>query len=398
MRRLRHLTQIMIGLDLGPPEIHWRQLAELFRLTPHLLAALGIGMAAVQPWLNGRTGAVAVAAGLITLQLASRFAGKFAFHRREGQSLTTWTRLFAVLSAASGLFWGLSLASLYLGGDGDSKLIVLAVGCGIIQSSAARAFMSPAPMLVNIGLLMGTVSMAAAVEGQWMMAPICAVYFLFQLTYLARLIDLYLGEIQAACGRERALAQLADANRKLKQANEQLARHALTDGLTGIANRRSFDTILNAAFAPAGDREPLSLILLDIDHFKVFNDTHGHQAGDDCLRLVARVISETLQDTPYSAARYGGEEFALILPGADSVEAARLAETLRSAIEAAETADLSGASPSISASFGAATRTRADATPADLVARADRALYRAKQKGRNRVAVDIPVDADGVKD
>ncbi|MDH6267809.1 diguanylate cyclase (GGDEF)-like protein [Rhizobium sp. SG_E_25_P2] len=388
MRRLRLLTHIMIGLDRGTPDIHWRQLGELFRITPHLLAALGIGLAAVEPWLHGQIGAVYMALGLIASQLTMRIAGQAAFRRRKDASLTKWTRIFAVVSAASGLFWGLALASLYLGGNSDSQLIVLAVGCGIIQSAAARAFMSPAPMLINIALVMSTVSTAAALEGQWMMAPICAVYFLFQLTYLARLSNLYLNEIQAGCEREIALEQLADANKRLKQANEQLARHALTDGLTGIANRRSFDAVLNAAFDDAGKAEPLSLILLDIDHFKAFNDTHGHQAGDDCLRLVARVITDALADSRYRAARYGGEEFALVLPGADSFEAARFAETLRSVIESVDTSDLAGAPQSISASLGAATRTRADQTPADLVARADRALYRAKQKGRNRVAVD----------
>jgi diguanylate cyclase (GGDEF)-like protein len=388
VRRLRLLTHIMIGLDRGTPDIHWRQLGELFRITPHLLAALGIGLAAVEPWLHGQIGAVYMALGLIASQLTMRIAGQAAFRRRKDASLTKWTRIFAVVSAASGLFWGLALASLYLGGNSDSQLIVLAVGCGIIQSAAARAFMSPAPMLINIALVMSTVSTAAALEGQWMMAPICAVYFLFQLTYLARLSNLYLNEIQAGCEREIALEQLADANKRLKQANEQLARHALTDGLTGIANRRSFDAVLNAAFDDAGKAEPLSLILLDIDHFKAFNDTHGHQAGDDCLRLVARVITDALADSRYRAARYGGEEFALVLPGADSFEAARFAETLRSVIESVDTSDLAGAPQSISASLGAATRTRADQTPADLVARADRALYRAKQKGRNRVAVD----------
>jgi diguanylate cyclase (GGDEF)-like protein len=381
----------MIGLDIGRPEIHWRQLAELYRITPHLLAALAIGLAALQPWLNGQTGAVCFSAGLIALQIVMRVAGQAAFRRRGDQSLTKWTRVFAVLSVASGACWGLSLAALYLGGDGDSQLIVLAVGCGIIQSSAARAFMSPAPMLINIAILMSTVSIAAALEGQWMMALICLVYFLFQSTYLARLSDLYLGEIKAEYERETALQQLADANRKLKQANEQLARHALTDGLTGIANRRSFDAALNAAFA-SDMSAPLSLILLDIDHFKAFNDSHGHQVGDDCLRLVASVIADVLDGGDVHAARYGGEEFALILPGADAFEAARLAERLRRAIAAAELSDLADAAPSISASFGAATRTRADLSPADLVARADRALYRAKQKGRNRVAVDGDAD------
>jgi diguanylate cyclase (GGDEF)-like protein len=384
----------MTGVELGRPETHWRRLAELFRITPHLLAALGIGMAAVQPWLLGQTGAVSFAGGLITLQLVMRIAGQAAFLNRRDQSLTRWTRVFAIISMASGLFWGLALSALYLGGDGDSKLIVLAVGCGIIQSSAARAFMSPAPVLVNMALLMSTVSTAAAIEGQWMMTPICIVYFLFQLTYLARLTDLYLGEIVAECERETALEQLADANRQLKQANEQLARHALTDGLTGIANRRSFDAALDAAFTDGSGSDPLSLILFDIDHFKAFNDRHGHQAGDDCLRLVARVIADCIAGTGYSAARYGGEEFALILSGADSVEAAQLAEMLRSAIERADTSELANAQHSISASFGAATRTRADCAPADLVARADRALYRAKQTGRNCVAVDRGSDAD----
>jgi diguanylate cyclase (GGDEF)-like protein len=364
------------------------------RITPHILAALGIGLAAIKPWLDGQVGAVTFASCVMAAQLVMRFAGQAAFKQRRHPNLSTWTRVFASISIASGLSWGLALSSLYLSGNGDSQLIILAVGCGIIQSSCARAFMAPAPMLINIALLMTMVSMAAALKGQWMMVPICCVYFLFQMTYLARLTDLYINEIKAEADRETALEQLADANARLKRANEQLARHALTDGLTGIANRRCFDATLGAAFAAATDAEPLSVVLLDIDHFKAFNDRHGHQAGDDCLRLVARVIAETLAGTGYYAARYGGEEFALILPGADSFEAARLAETLRNAIETADTAEPRDIRQPISASFGAATLTRADRAPADLVARADRALYRAKQRGRNRVAVDERNDAD----
>ncbi len=174
---------------------------------------------------------------------------------------------------------------------------------------------------------------------------------------------------------------------------EQLRRSASTDGLTGIANRRSFDITLDRYLARAvASFEPVSLVLLDIDHFKLLNDEHGHQTGDDVLRQVAALLVEHARaiDVP---ARYGGEEFAVVLPECELPEATVVAERLREAIA---TADLP---VSITVSAGVATFPTHGATSESLIRATDTALYRAKDEGRNRIAVataplpapDLPV-------
>ena len=160
---------------------------------------------------------------------------------------------------------------------------------------------------------------------------------------------------------------------------EQLRQSAATDGLTGIANRRAFDVTLDRYLARAVSTfEPVSLVLLDIDHFKKLNDDHGHQAGDDVLKQVAALLVETARsiDVP---ARYGGEEFAVVLPECDQDEALAVAERLRSAVARADLV------VPITVSAGVATFPEHGATPAALIRAADDALYQAKNSGRNRV-------------
>ena len=121
-----------------------------------------------------------------------------------------------------------------------------------------------------------------------------------------------------------------------KDLQEKLAALATSDGLTGIANRRHFDERLAEEWARAKrDGTPLSLLLADVDHFKKFNDQYGHQAGDACLRALARILSAQVRRPADVAARYGGEEFALLLPNTDAAGCARVGERIRNAIHQA---------------------------------------------------------------
>jgi|TARA_A100001391_G_scaffold65879_1_gene41589 diguanylate cyclase (GGDEF)-like protein/PAS domain S-box-containing protein len=176
------------------------------------------------------------------------------------------------------------------------------------------------------------------------------------------------------------LAELA-----LIEANADLSRKASTDALTGLANRRVFDEALERDMARCGRAgTPLSLILLDVDRFKHYNDFHGHQAGDRCLVMVANAIKTSLLRPADLAARYGGEEFAVILPDTGLAGAEAVAERIRTSIAAASTYDLGS---EVTASLGVAEYdlTKAPTTPESLVRRADGALYSAKAAGRNRV-------------
>lgn len=156
---------------------------------------------------------------------------------------------------------------------------------------------------------------------------------------------------------------------------------AASDALTGLPNRRAADEAFKRLAAHAGRSvTPLTAILLDLDHFKLVNDTHGHESGDRALALVGRIISSAIRASDF-AARYGGEEFLVLLPDTDGEAAMLVAEKLRSAIEHAE---LVGAG-SITASFGVAVLPTDAGEPEELLRKADRALYAAKEGGRNLV-------------
>ena len=163
---------------------------------------------------------------------------------------------------------------------------------------------------------------------------------------------------------------------------------ALVDGLTGIANRRRFDAELEREWRRASrSRMPLSLVLLDVDCFKLFNDLYGHPAGDECLRRVAAELAGVSTRAADLVARYGGEELAMVLPDVDADAATRLAESARARIEAlAIPHGASTAAPVVTVSAGAATRHPGrGSSAATLIAAADGALYLAKRQGRNRV-------------
>jgi diguanylate cyclase (GGDEF)-like protein/hemerythrin-like metal-binding protein len=185
----------------------------------------------------------------------------------------------------------------------------------------------------------------------------------------------------------------------LTEAHDNLALLATTDGLTGIANRRHFDTVLEVEFARLyRSKAPLSLILLDIDHFKLFNDAYGHVAGDQCLKNVAGAFQQCIYRAPDLAARYGGEEFAAILPETDYQGAITLAEKIRAAVAGMAIPHRDSSTESyVTVSLGVVTL---DCTkimsPLDSVAIADRQLYRAKSEGRNRFASWNGLDAHPV--
>jgi diguanylate cyclase (GGDEF)-like protein len=183
---------------------------------------------------------------------------------------------------------------------------------------------------------------------------------------------------------QQAHQELATLNAELLEANRALAQAAVTDGLTGLKNHRAFQESLHSA-AQMAERlqQPLSLVMFDIDHFKQFNDTYGHPAGDELLRQVAQVLRESARAYDV-AARYGGEEFALLLPNTALEQAVQVAERLRQQIRAIENPHAP-----VSASFGVATYRRGT-PPATLVYEADAALYRAKRNGRDQVCVYQP--------
>ena len=182
-----------------------------------------------------------------------------------------------------------------------------------------------------------------------------------------------------------------------KQAQEELERLATRDGLTSVANRRCFDETLNTEWRRATrESRALSLLMIDVDFFKPYNDTYGHQGGDECLRQIAAAMSGVVMRSSDAVARYGGEEFAILLPATDPDGALIVAERIRTAIEALQLPHSgSKVADHVTVSIGVASVTvSTDGVPAQLVGAADAALYRAKHEGRNRV---VMADSDTIK-
>jgi len=201
--------------------------------------------------------------------------------------------------------------------------------------------------------------------------------------------------------RKQREQELLEVTRQLEEANENLKRLSFLDGLTGIANRRRFDEVLQKEWMRAKrERKPISLVIIDIDFFKKYNDTYGHLSGDDCLKKVASTLCGKLRRPADLAARYGGEEFATILPNTGINGALAIAEKLRRSIEELQIPHISSSVCSyvtVSAGVSSIIPER-NSQPNCLVEAADKALYQAKQNGRNKVVSTVASGSGWVDD
>lgn len=206
-------------------------------------------------------------------------------------------------------------------------------------------------------------------------------------TELAEQLRLRVALAQANIELEDKVQQRTQA---LEEVNHQLEVLSVTDALTRLANRRRFDAVwLDEWQRALRQATPLAVIMLDVDHFKAYNDHYGHQQGDECLRRVGEVLLTTVRRAGELVARYGGEEFVVVLPGTSVIHAMAVAESIRANIQAAGIAHAhSGVAAVVTVSLGVAVGipTQGDA-PDALVHAADAALYRAKDQGRNRVVL-----------
>lgn len=233
---------------------------------------------------------------------------------------------------------------------------------------------------------------------------LAAGFFVFFSSRQFRILDrFYRGNIQAlelqkaqlmdlTTSLEDAKATLevrvSERTHELETANTALARLAGLDGLTGIPNRRNFDEFFQRAWRQAmRDTSPLSCIMIDIDHFKAYNDTYGHHAGDECLIRVAKALEACSVRPGDMVARYGGEEFVVVLPDTEATGAQRVAERMRRQIEGLALPHAgSPVGPFVTLSLGVATLDAPGIKAEDLLQAADMALYEAKRTGRNQVA------------
>jgi diguanylate cyclase (GGDEF)-like protein len=195
---------------------------------------------------------------------------------------------------------------------------------------------------------------------------------------------------------KKDIAMRMEVEHALQEANRNLDILAKIDGLTQMANRRQFDENLTIEWKRMKrEKLPLSLIICDVDCFKLYNDTYGHIAGDNCLRAIAQVIKDSMKRPSDFTARYGGEEFAIILSNTDSDGAAKIAEIIRASIQALGIPHRTSlAADSVTLSLGIASLIPDETlTVEDLLTLADSALYEAKSQGRNCVALRMPMES-----
>ena len=186
---------------------------------------------------------------------------------------------------------------------------------------------------------------------------------------------------------QKAAKDVENVLQELNATNEKLRVLSMVDELTGVPNRRSLDAYLTREWGYAmRHHEPLTLLLIDVDFFKLYNDTYGHQAGDDCLHKVAGILNDTTTRSGDLVARYGGEEFVVVLRNTDSLGGQTVAECLRQGVEDLKIIQYgSEISPYVTISLGIATVIpEPDCSPRDLIEMADKALYQAKNNGRNQ--------------
>lgn len=242
---------------------------------------------------------------------------------------------------------------------------------------------------------------AAALSAEEIYAPwwISSLQLVGGLTFFIALL-LWLGKrlLRQLAIRERLEEQLHLVSDGLAQANAELSALALKDGLTQLANRRAFDAAVQRELARARrEGTSVSLLMLDVDHFKKFNDNYGHLAGDACLRKIASAISKQVTRPADIPARYGGEEFVVLLPSTGPHGVATVAERIRKAVAALEILHSHSSEGIVTVSIGGATfQPGLVGTDAEgLIAAADKALYEAKSKGRNRFMLQSNLEIAG---
>lgn len=197
--------------------------------------------------------------------------------------------------------------------------------------------------------------------------------------------------------RLRRLLQQSHVYKQLEAANQALQHLANVDGLTGLANRRRFDDYLNTQWINLAQEEsPLSLILCDIDFFKLYNDQYGHPAGDLCIQRVGGVLTDKAQKNQDLVARYGGEEFAVIMPNTHVAGAVHVAGIMQTSVRGLQIVhDGSGVSRYVTLSMGVASIIPTwESSPSDLIVTADKALYQAKAEGRDRIILKSVLVSD----
>ena len=396
--KLSKRLKIKTGLDEVSPAVAQKLVEALY--VNDAIVPIGTSIqvtAAILIYL--RTGAwwILVWGGLAVLVTTGRLALVRAYWRstpaqHTPQTRNDWVYRFLIGTWISGALWGSVSIILLLDTDMFAPFILIVCTAGFVGGANVR--LSPVPAIANGHSLLYLVPFAVAAlatrEPLYLSLDLFVLINLFAgRALVANVHRQILRALNASEQNAKLAADLADINRNLEEM-------VTTDALTDLVNRRGFDVRLLQECAGARRSDlPLSLLLIDVDHFKRFNDHYGHQTGDDCLRRVAAVIGNAVRRPLDIAARYGGEEFAVILPGTDEAGTRAVAEQVRAAVAASLIPHAVSEFGRVTVSIGAATIFSAEApSPARLVRFADAALYAAKRAGRNCLSAYLPASVD----
>jgi diguanylate cyclase (GGDEF)-like protein len=371
-----------------PDAVAWQRTAMVFRQMFPLVFG-GLAMTALGGFAYWRTDAVWLLGWALAVPVifGARLGLTHAYHRRPAADPPRlWARRYALGAWATGAHWGVVALVVVTEPDVLTHLVIIIAQSRFFTHAARRN--SPVPEASYGVPVLGLLPMVGAcLEVGGTLYTCCAVF-----TAMVLMASIWIGRTAAAETlarlvsaeeRRRLVEQVGRANAELVAANARLVAMARTDALTGLLNRRGFDEALTREWSLARRSSGrLCLLLVDVDRFKQYNDTHGHIAGDACLRRVAQAVAKAEHRPGDIIARYGGEELAVILPDTDGRAGMMVAERLRRAVEALA---IPHCGSQVTVSIGVASLNRADpATPEALLSLADAALYAAKRDGRNR--------------
>jgi diguanylate cyclase (GGDEF)-like protein len=358
------------------------QVRYLFESSATLLVALAI-CAAITGWWGFF--ALAGACAMLTTFRIIHWRGFVRADRGTAlgsRSPEDWARDYTIGICAMASLWAATVASVaFMFKDTQLLMFVLLLQNAWLAGAGVRNASSPAAVLGQTLVIMLPTTVCCAFGSTILvrlLAPGCLIFMLV----LLRIARIYGAQ----------MLSLLESERFLVAANEQLMTLSCTDGLTGIANRRAFDDRFAAEWAFAvREAVDIAVVLVDVDHFKRFNDHYGHMEGDDCLRMIASHVAGAVLRGSDLPARYGGEEFVVLLPGNGDQGAAEVAERLCRSVYEANMPHAANPIGRVTVSIGIASLAPGvNDVPAMLMTRADQALYRAKQSGRNQVCIAPP--------
>jgi diguanylate cyclase (GGDEF)-like protein len=370
----------------------WTRIEAIYSIAPAMIGMdlLGSAMMAGLFWQQGNTIRLLIWVFASAIVIAARTVAAIAYKSGRFANIPSrrWAESLTAFAAASGLLWGGALGLIVATGTDSEVMFAVCVALSGLTLSIAHVAYWPMYAAFEIPVMVAAALgfVASDRPGHWPLAGAAMVMTIVLLSVSRRLAGQVLHAHRLAAANQALVESLGARGKALEQACDALERVSRTDPLTGLANRRQRDSRLadewERALRSGGS---LAVVAIDVDHFKRFNDAHGHSEGDRCLKAVAEMLQAGLRGPIDLAARHGGEEFMLILPGVDRAGAASIAERVRVMV-ATCSSDAGFALPEkVTISLGvAAIHPAPGRSIHELTIAADAALYRAKMAGRNR--------------